>query len=366
MFLEKRHLMQQAPEGPTGAPQVPDSIPPANSGMFGVWDAISQFSGSNGDDSGDDSGDAPGENAAANPGDGASTTELFGELDFATLDDLGDSIAEDTCSVSHDCDLGTPPPNGARLEVITRSTNLNFRRPENVNQKIGNGIPKGATVTSLEEVRMLSMVEHGREDAYLLVEYNGEQGFVHAGYLGYPEVEAEGGDAPEGGTDTPEGTPAEGDLPEVQDERANDLPGTAEENFDLGIQARRNSDFELAVRHLEEAVRLNDRYIAAYDNLGLAQYNLGNVDEAINNYRRAIEVAMEDNVQFEHAYRNLGDALLSQEDYQGALDAYDEAVRIVDNSPSTHRSRARALNALGRPDEDVVEALRRAQEIESN
>ena len=49
-------------------------------------------------------------------------------------------------------------------------------------------------------------------------------------------------------------------------------------------------DLKLSKLSLEETVRLNDKYYNGHETLGIVNMQLGNINEAINNFMKTIDV----------------------------------------------------------------------------
>lgn len=62
----------------------------------------------------------------------------------------------------------------------------------------------------------------------------------------------------------------------------------------------------------------------AYNNRGIARFNLEQYAEAVNDFNRAIEL----NPVFTQAYNNRGNARYKLNDYQGAMADYSQAIEL--------------------------------------
>lgn len=94
------------------------------------------------------------------------------------------------------------------------------------------------------------------------------------------------------------------------------------------------------------------------NDLGLALQEQGRLDEAIRQYRRAIEL----NPRHAASHSNLGTALAQREELDEAIAEFREAVRLHPND-LTHRNLGRALLEKGGP-AAAIEHLRRAAELQ--
>src|SRR5439155_25281975 len=65
-----------------------------------------------------------------------------------------------------------------------------------------------------------------------------------------------------------------------------------------GDGAGRQKYFEEAARMFEQAVKLNASDTSAYNGIGNVQYALGNLDDAVAAYKRAIDLAPENVIAY--------------------------------------------------------------------
>jgi serine/threonine-protein kinase len=110
-----------------------------------------------------------------------------------------------------------------------------------------------------------------------------------------------------------------------------------------------------AVRTLRDTVAARpDDYVAIL-NLGNALKNLGQLDEAIAMYRKAIKI----NPNYVTALENLGISLFLQDKYDEALVSYKDALRLDPKTVVANQGLGSVLEAKGRVDEAIA-AYRRA------
>jgi tetratricopeptide (TPR) repeat protein len=114
------------------------------------------------------------------------------------------------------------------------------------------------------------------------------------------------------------------------------------------LQHWRNS--ETLFRH---AVQVTANNYLAYNNLGFFLSSQGKVDEAIENYRRSIEI----NPAYEDAQNNLGYALAAKKKYPEAIEHYYAALRTRPNHTEVHNNLGNALAEMGQTDEAIAHYL---------
>jgi tetratricopeptide (TPR) repeat protein len=96
---------------------------------------------------------------------------------------------------------------------------------------------------------------------------------------------------------------------------------------------------------------------ALFQEAKLAHAN-GDLDKAVERYRQVAEARPNDpNVQY-----NLGSALFTKEDYEGALAAFDRSIALDPGNAETHHFRGATLEKLGRASE-AIEALKQSVAI---
>src|SRR6185436_2241257 len=71
---------------------------------------------------------------------------------------------------------------------------------------------------------------------------------------------------------------------------ASPVPPTAEESFARGVQLHQAGDILGAIEAYQEALQQEPNRIDARSNLGAAFVRLGRYDEAVREYRRALEI----------------------------------------------------------------------------
>lgn len=104
---------------------------------------------------------------------------------------------------------------------------------------------------------------------------------------------------------------------------------SAQAELKLGIAAARQGNMPVALRHFDQAVKLDPEYDLAHNNAGLALAELRRFDEAERHCRRALEIDAE-NADF---HVNLANLLEMQERWQEAADHFTRAIQINPRDP---------------------------------
>jgi tetratricopeptide (TPR) repeat protein len=114
-----------------------------------------------------------------------------------------------------------------------------------------------------------------------------------------------------------------------------------------------------AIRNFRKAIELDPDFVYSYDNMGLALATQGKVDEAMDCYRAALRINPDDG----DAEGNLGLALASKGDLAGAIACFRKAVATKPNYAEMWNNLGTSLAEEGKFDE-AIEEFRRAVEIE--
>ncbi|WP_414577668.1 tetratricopeptide repeat-containing serine protease family protein [Anabaena sp. CCY 9402-a] len=101
-------------------------------------------------------------------------------------------------------------------------------------------------------------------------------------------------------------------------------------------------DFKGAIADYNQAIRLNPKYLDAYNNRGLARYNVGDFPGAIDDFEQALKI----NSQDADAYNNRGLARSALGDKKSAIADYDRALKINPNYVIAYNNRGIAHNSL--------------------
>jgi len=107
----------------------------------------------------------------------------------------------------------------------------------------------------------------------------------------------------------------------------------------LGVALFYEGRIEDAIRHYTQALRIKPNFADSRINIGVAQAAQGKYDEAIRHYREALRIRPDD----AGTHNNIGVALVAQGKVEGAIEHYTQALRI---SPDHEKARANLAAAL--------------------
>lgn len=161
--------------------------------------------------------------------------------------------------------------------------------------------------------------------------------------------------------------------------------------FYIGLTSQEKGEYEEAIKHYDQTIRINPQLAAAYGNRGNAKLALGRHDEAIADYAEVTRINPQDarayfnlgwakralgrhddaladydealriNPQYAEGYINRGNAKFDLKLYEDALTDYNEAIRLQPHDSGAYYNRGNTKAALGKRDEaiaDFDEALR--------
>ena len=111
----------------------------------------------------------------------------------------------------------------------------------------------------------------------------------------------------------------------------------------LGMLAYDRGDMDGAVQHYRRAVEIRPLYDEGFNNLGNALAREGKIDEAIEQYRRALAI----NPNLAEAHNGLGSALVQQGNVAGAIEQYSQALAIKPDYAEAHNNWGAALARTG-------------------
>ncbi len=127
----------------------------------------------------------------------------------------------------------------------------------------------------------------------------------------------------------------------------------------LAILLLHRGETEQAIKHFEEALRLDPNYAEGHYNLGNALFRLGRMDEARAHYERALQLFPE----YALAHHNLAILLLQTGESAAAIEHLEAAVRMAPRFAESRQLLGQTLLQAGRNDEGVAQ-LQAALEIE--
>ena len=105
--------------------------------------------------------------------------------------------------------------------------------------------------------------------------------------------------------------------------------------FYAGMIFRSNKEYEQAIAHCTEALRINPQMAVAYNELGNIYAEMGDHDTAIQNYSKAIDLKPD----YAGAYNNRGNIYADTGEYGTALLNYGKAIDLDPNYAAAYNNR---------------------------
>src|SRR5690554_5199117 len=120
-------------------------------------------------------------------------------------------------------------------------------------------------------------------------------------------------------------------------------------------------DFKTAIKYINDALRINERYRDGYVLKGSIYKTLGNNDLALSSYQTALQI----DPDFFMGHLNTGWLLTSMEEHQLALEYYENAVQLKPDNLNAIYGVAKSLQDLGQYNEALAE-YRKLSRIKPN
>jgi tetratricopeptide (TPR) repeat protein len=121
----------------------------------------------------------------------------------------------------------------------------------------------------------------------------------------------------------------------------------------LAMLAYDRGDMDGAVQHYRRAVEIRPLYDEGFNNLGNALAREGKIDEAIEQYRRALAI----NPNLAEAHNGLGSALVQQGNVAEGIEQYRQALAIKPDYAEAHNNWGAAMARTG----DISSAIEHYQ-----
>jgi protein O-mannosyl-transferase len=119
----------------------------------------------------------------------------------------------------------------------------------------------------------------------------------------------------------------------------------------LGNALLQKGQVDEALEQFQKALEINPNYAQANYNLGLALFQKGQVDGAVAKHKKAVEI----NPNYPEAHNNLGNALLQKGQVDEALEQFQKALEINPNYVNAHYNLGIALFQKGQSDEAIAQ-----------
>lgn len=122
--------------------------------------------------------------------------------------------------------------------------------------------------------------------------------------------------------------------------------------LDAQLQAPKNSHQYDGSQTGSSEVYVSDPFTAAaYHSRAIARANLGELDEAVDDYQHALRIRP----KWAEAYLGLGFVLLDKKDFAGAIDDFSRAIKLKPALVTAHHARGTAFMKQGRMEPAVID-----------
>ncbi len=125
-----------------------------------------------------------------------------------------------------------------------------------------------------------------------------------------------------------------------------------QKHIDKGIQFGNDGDFEKAIAEFKEVLKLDPKNVHAYNNIGVAYFRTGNLDQTIAYYTKAIDLGIADaNMYF---FRGQMYGKYQQEDAKAIKD-YTKAIELQPKFSRAYLNRALSYSMLKEHDKAIAD-----------
>jgi predicted TPR repeat methyltransferase len=121
------------------------------------------------------------------------------------------------------------------------------------------------------------------------------------------------------------------------------LQALAEAYNNMGNALQDKGDIEAAIDVYKQAISIKPDYADAYNNMGNVLQEKGDTETAIDSYRKAITLMP----NYAGAYNNMGLALHDKGDIEAAIDSYKQAMKIRPDHAETYFNMGNAMQDKG-------------------
>jgi tetratricopeptide (TPR) repeat protein len=115
----------------------------------------------------------------------------------------------------------------------------------------------------------------------------------------------------------------------------------------LGITYTELLQFQKAIKEFDQAVKLDPNYAEAYGNRGVAYSRLNQFRQALLNFNQYVKLAANDVKAYE-AYIARANCFSDLQQYEEAIEDYEQAIRLYPRSPFAFNNRGRVLISTGK------------------
>lgn len=102
--------------------------------------------------------------------------------------------------------------------------------------------------------------------------------------------------------------------------------------YQKAVDASKKESWKDAIQNYEQAVKIDPKFIYAWDNLGICYRRVGEYDKALNAYKQSLAVDPKGKMPLQ----NIAIAYIYKKEYQKAIDAYNDFDKVYPNDPEVY------------------------------
>ena len=126
---------------------------------------------------------------------------------------------------------------------------------------------------------------------------------------------------------------------------------------DLGSFYEERSEYETALKYIDKSLEICPSYFRALYNRGVVLYKMGKPEEALEEYKKALDESTEDDI-----YLNMSAIYISKKDYKSAIEILLEGIEENPDSENLYYNLGCSYEKLGKRAEAVV-AIKKSIEL---
>lgn len=107
---------------------------------------------------------------------------------------------------------------------------------------------------------------------------------------------------------------------------------TAINFYQKAVDASKQENWKEAIQNYEQAVKIDPKFIYAWDNLGICYRRVGEYDKALNAYKQSLAA----DPQGKMPLQNIAITYVYKKEYQKAIDAYNDFDKIYPGDPEVY------------------------------
>ncbi|AZA98120.1 tetratricopeptide repeat protein [Chryseobacterium joostei] len=133
----------------------------------------------------------------------------------------------------------------------------------------------------------------------------------------------------------------------------------AKDFYDKAINSSEKEDWKDAIQNYEQAVKIDPKFIYAWDNLGICYRRIGEYDKAIDAYKKSLEIDPKGKMPMQ----NIAITYIYKKEYQKAIDAYSDFDKVYPGDPEVYYGIGQVYFANLKNNEKALDYICKAYKI---